>query len=148
MRVRYYNPVMNIKYLIPAAALVGFFIMPSAALAICNGVGNSCAYTYDYAAAYTQPYTRTSYQSPSSSYGYQQPQQYQQQYQYNPYSYQQPRAITFPLSTYFPSYVPQQYGYGNYGYGQQYGGYGDNYGSMQGCYGYQYTGSMPCYLGY
>ncbi|MBP7770422.1 MAG: hypothetical protein KA066_00745 [Candidatus Pacebacteria bacterium] len=147
---------MNIKYLIPAAALVGFFIMPQAALAICNGVGNSCAYNYDYAAAYTQPNSRTSYQTPYTAYSHQQPQayQYQQQYQYSPYSqygygqgygtYQQP--IYFPVyNTTFPSYIPQQGGYGQgYGYGQQYGGYS----SMQGCYGYQYTGSMPCYLGY
>lgn len=135
MYIRYYGRVM--KYAISALALA-VFLVPASALAVCNGVGNSCAYNYDYAAAYTQPYTRTSSQTPYSSYGggYQQPQQYSPYGGYGGYGgYQQP-----------------SYGYGQ-GYGQQYGGgYGQGYGNNYGGYGqgsYQYSGygqQQPIYF--
>lgn len=146
MRIGYYGPVM--KYAISAVALMGLFV-PASALALCNGVNNSCAYSYDYAAAYTMPYTHSasyspyqSHQYPQQGYGYQQPYSYygnnyggySQPYSYYGYGPQQP--IYFPVyNTYIPNLTPN---YGG-GYGQQYGGYG-NYNT-----GYCGYGSNYCY---
>lgn len=135
MSFLYYGPVM--KYAISTLALAAFLV-PSSALAICNGVGNACSYAYDYTASYSQPSNR--YYSPQQQYAYHQPQQYSYGYQ-QPYpyygggygyggygysGYSQPQPIYFPVyNTYIPNLTPN---YGGYGYGQQYGGYGYGYG--------------------
>lgn len=108
------------KYTAPALLAAALFVLaPHSALAVCNGVGNSCRDTYSYSGSYSQPYSQWQQYVP------QQYQQYIPQQGYGGYGY-------------------QPYGYGQgygYGYGQGYGyGYGQNYGYQGGIY------SQPIYF--
>ncbi len=121
------------KYAVAALALASFFMVPSAALAICNGVGNTCGYSYSTASTYNRPYTYSPYYSSSYSY-----QPYYQQYSPYSYGYGYQQPLYFPVySTYFPTYS-----YSSYSNYSSYGSYGSSYGYGYGgdCYysnGYQ-----------